>query len=486
MTKTYRRIIFWSFFFLFLITAPLAILYSQGYRFDQGRGIFVHSGSITVKPVPSGVNIFLDGKLQAGNSLDIINNSITLNGLRPGNYNLRVSADGYWDWEKNLEVHSGLSTEFWNIVLSPKEPSLVEISSAGLEKYFPSPFGKKIAYFRKNNGNLEISVTDIKTNETKLVFSGAGLEFSKDEYDNLEWNYKENFMVDPVVKDGQKDYVVMDTEGSFDPVFLSRLTNLFDFNRVRWSPQEKDSLYFLAKPEKNAKDNLYKYNLSSNKLDIVTEGIAAYDLSQKTIYFVENNNILYKSGLDGKNIVQVTFSPLAPVELTNQSRLIVYDDDRETVITQNGELYVRNNAATDTIEKLSDNVKSIQFSDDGKKLLFWNNNEISVLFLREWKVQPRRSENEVEQIIRFSSAIENVFWYRDYEHIFFTNQKKVKLVELDERDHRLSYDLIENNLDSFPSSYDSGNGVFYFVKENNGQKTLLYFNFPAKTGIFGG
>ena len=131
MNVIYRKLFFWLAFVLFLATAPLAILYSQGYRFDQYKRIFIHSGSVTVKSVPASVNIYLDGELQPSGSLDIINNSLTVNGLRPGNYNLRLTAEGYNDWEKNIEVHSGVSTEFWNVFLVPQnaDPQVLKTQS---------------------------------------------------------------------------------------------------------------------------------------------------------------------------------------------------------------------------------------------------------------------------------------------------------------------------------------------------------------------
>ena len=75
MAVFYRKLFFWIFVLLFLATTPVAILYSQGYRFDQYKKIFIHSGSITVKSTPASVNIYLNGKLQSSSAFNIINNS---------------------------------------------------------------------------------------------------------------------------------------------------------------------------------------------------------------------------------------------------------------------------------------------------------------------------------------------------------------------------------------------------------------------------
>ncbi|MCX6762484.1 MAG: hypothetical protein NT093_01740 [Candidatus Moranbacteria bacterium] len=98
----------------------------------------------------------------------------------------------------------------------------------------------------------------------------------------------------------------------------------------------------------------------------------------------------------------------------------------------------------------------------------------------------RRSENETQQIIRFSTPIRDVFWYRDYEHIFFSTQNKLKIAELDPRDHRSVSDIWEYNSENFMSSYDSTNGIFYFLDDIDGKRKFFYLNIPLQPGFFGG
>ena len=151
-------------------------------------------------------------------------------------------------------------------------------------------------------------------------------------------------------------------------------------------------------------------------------------------------------------------------------------------------LYVHNNGETtgDTLKKIADGINGAQFSNDGKKLLFWSDNEISVLFLRKWDVQPRRDENEIQQIVRLSSPVKNVFWYRDYEHIFFSTQNAVKIIELDSRDHRTAADIFKYTSENFLSSYDGANGIYYYVDEIEGTRKLFYLYIPVQTNFFGG
>ena len=486
MAVFYRRVFFWIFAILFLLTTPVAILYSQGYRFNQYQGIFIHSGSITVKSIPSNPSIYLNGELQPSGRLDMINNSTTLNGLRPGTYNLRVTADGYGDWEKNVEVHSGVSTEFWNIFLPQKNYSPKELNAEETQRYFPSPFGKKVAYSKKNAENLEIWSLDMKTNEPTLIFSKPELDFSTDLKENAEWDSNEQMLIAPVRSSEKKDFLVLDSENAQAPIFLSEMTSLSNLDRARWSPDNQEAIFFTAAPEDGSTQNLYRIDLGIKNTEIISENVKTYDLSGKTIYCLKQGDIIYKTDLNGKSEKQITLEAISFSRESRQSRLIVYDENRQVVISESGEFFVHNNGLTETLKKIGDDVLGAQFSDDGKKLLYWSNNEIEVLYLRAWDVQPRRSESEIQQIIRFSTPIKNVFWYRDYEHIFFSTQNKLKIAELDPRDHRSVFDIWEYNSENFTSSYDSVNGIFYFLDEIDGKRKFFYLDIPLQTGFFGG
>ena len=159
-----------------------------------------------MKALPQSVEIFLDGKLQPTKNIDIINSSMTAGGLRPGNYRLKIAAEGYSEWGKNVEVHSGLSTEFWNVVLVPGNLQMKEMASQNVQKFFPSPFGKKTAYVEKAEQGISLRVTDFRKNETSQILSLDNAVFSKNKFDNLEWNFEEELLLVPVFRNNQNDF----------------------------------------------------------------------------------------------------------------------------------------------------------------------------------------------------------------------------------------------------------------------------------------
>ncbi len=489
MRRSIRRALFWLLFCLFAVTAPVAILYSQGYRFDMNRMIFVHSGSVTVKADPSNASIYLNGELQETKKLDIINNSVTLSGLRPGNYSLRVGAEGYQSWEKEVEVHSGLSSEYWNVILTSSSPAAKGLESGNVARFFPSPFGKKIAYAQNLENGLSVWVNTVSQNTSKPVADDREASYRNSKSENIEWNFKEDLMTIPVSRQGRgDDYLVASSEADMQPFFLSDVKNVSAPEKTRWSPKDKNVLYFLAADGKSSDGTfgLYTMDIGTKVPKKVLDGIAAYDISPDYIYFLKNNNVLFRSNLHGDNQEQITTSTFSDGSLGSASRLIVYDKDRQALLAGNGDLIIHNKGETAEIfQKIGEGIEGMQFSDDGKKLLFWSNNEISVRFLRKWETQPFRNENDSETVIRLSTPLSNVLWYQDYEHVLFSTKNKTKLIELDSRDQRNCAEVLESNMENFPAAYDMSAGLYYFLKEDNGEGKIYYIETPVSKGIFG-
>ena len=102
MTKKSRTILFLICLILFLIIAPLAIFYSQGYRFDFETKKITQTGGLFLKVIPKQVEVFVDGKLTK--KTDFFFGSALIENLLPKKYRVSVKKEGYLPWEKNLEI----------------------------------------------------------------------------------------------------------------------------------------------------------------------------------------------------------------------------------------------------------------------------------------------------------------------------------------------------------------------------------------------
>jgi len=192
-----KRIFFWTLFVLFWLVSAIIIGYTFGYRFSFQKGIFIYGGSITLKTTPQTVNVYLDGILTPSGMLNIINKSYHINGVRPGEYFLEVKAPGYQTWSKKISVHSGISTEFWNIVLAQDSYTREDYESAGIEKFFISPH-KNLAAFSQQIGNdFLVKVFNPGTLEINQVFSSTDYVFTDDDKENIEWSPQAHRLIIP-------------------------------------------------------------------------------------------------------------------------------------------------------------------------------------------------------------------------------------------------------------------------------------------------
>jgi len=487
----FRPFLFWLFVLLFLSTTSSVLFYTFGYRFNFERGIFIYTGSVSIKSTPEKVDITVDKELIPEKKLGILNRSIHIGGLTPGEHFIKVSAPGYSTWTKKITIQSGLSTEFWNVLLT-KENVITEVipDTAYVTKIFQSREKGIFAVTKEKDGVFSVDILDTNAHTINEVFSLARASLPLDETENIEWSPDDKNLLIPTEQSGLRTYFIVD-------ITTKKVSSLSDIIQIksnstlrspRFDPANRDFLLYMSE------SILYRINIATTepKPFVIKENIRDYNFSGQDIYYLSNDNgiIYHISG----NLV-----PNEPTQVTTLSldllpdslySLILYDDTRLTVREQKtGKLWIYNKITSDqTILKeiAEKDVKNIQFSDDGKKLLFFTNNEISVYFVRDWETQPIRTYNTTLQIARFSNPLRNIVWTEDYEHILFSLGNTVKMIELDNRDKRNITDIatfpvpLSQVLPRFDENF------IYFVTNINGESdTVSRIQSSQKTSILG-
>ncbi len=499
MEKIKRTIFFWTLVVLFFIISPIVILRARGYRFDSKRGVFVHSGAISIKSNPQDFSVNLNGKQITSKTLNRINNSYAINGLLPGSYSVSISAPGFQTWTKSTDVHSGLASEFWNVLLVRNSYQRTDYGASGIGKFFISPKNDLVAYAQNSDSGLNVKILNIGNKNTINSFDIPDwklIDSSKDL--NIEWSPDENYISIPVQQTSESvktelqnyRYVKVTAQKTSYAYFIANLSgsnanaapfNLNEFlgekdlTDVRWDPSNKGYLFFLSD------STLYRADVTDkNNITAIASNVSSYDLSNSSLYYTQSpNELVYKTSYDGKaGTTQITTAfPESPAIPTG--RLIVYDDSRIAFISSNKDLFIYNQGDhNDYFKKLGNNIEGVQFSNDGKKLLFWTNNEISVYFLRDWNTQPARNEDETDDITRYSGSVSNVQWFKDYEHVIFSVGSQIKIIELDSRDHRNSMDFPQTSLGNTSVVYNGSLEKLFFTDNKNNSSDLFSINFP--------
>lgn len=90
-------------FAFFLITAPLFVLYLSGIKYDFDENRYVKTGILVANTEPEDVKIYVDDVL-SGTSPDRVKF------ISPGEHDISLRKDGYFNWSKRLDLKSGKVT----------------------------------------------------------------------------------------------------------------------------------------------------------------------------------------------------------------------------------------------------------------------------------------------------------------------------------------------------------------------------------------
>ncbi|MFZ2187547.1 MAG: hypothetical protein WAV46_02890 [Candidatus Moraniibacteriota bacterium] len=486
-----RPLLFWLFVGLFFCTTSGVLFYTFGYRFNFERGIFIYTGSISIKSTPETVEIRIDNELIPQKKLGLLNRSIHIGGLTPGEHFIDVSAPGYIPWSKKTTVQSGLSTEFWNVFLVKEKNAQESIAgTAGTLKIFQAREQGLLAVAKKQGSLFTVDILDTNAKTTEEVFSLSDVSLPENGEENIEWSPDDKKILIPIEQAGGRNYFVVDraTKQTTSLHDLAKIKTTGSLRNPRWDPANRNFL-------------LYVTNNVLNRIDagatdatplFVKENVRDYNFSGQNIYYLSNDNgIIYRipAGSVDSTPTQITTIPITLLQ-DSLYALILYDDARLTIREQKtGKLWVYNKISPSEIVLktiVDSNVKGVQFSDDGKKLLFFTNNEIFAYFLRDWEAQPVRASGTMIQIARFSNTIKNVVWAEDYEHVIFSLGNAAKIIELDNRDRRNMADLATFSAPLLQILPRFDENYVYFVSPGNAETNAVSrFPFSEKSGLFG-
>lgn len=432
----------WLFLFFvasFAVTAATVLFFAFGYRYSFERGIFIYSGSITLKTTPIVVDVTIDGFPVSKKRLNLLNDSIHITGLMPGEHLLHISAPDYEPWEKKIVIGSGISREFWNIILPKTSYQSTSSSLPAVKKIFPHPLNaNRLVTIQETGGETTLLLFDGEQ-APRQVFSLPESHFDSTSKENLEWSWFGNgrFIALPLTVRDQKEHLVVDTnDGSF--FSLEERLGLTTLRFVRWATDKPDELLFLSST------TLYRWNMTKDaQPDEIATDALGYSLSGDNLYLVRASGEIWQE--NGSRLVSRT--PAIPFNRQSPMTLTVYDESHFALLEDSGaqRLFVAYRYPTNgsfTVSEVAQSITSMQFSNDGKKLLFANNNEMSVVFTDDWEVQPRRQAGDIVQVARFSEPISQVQWAENYEHLIFQHGSTVKFIELDGRDHHVIGNII--------------------------------------------
>ncbi len=462
MTHRIRSILFLAFALLFIISAPTVVFYSLGWRIDWTHRKIIKTGAMYFKVWPKSVDIYLNGKLKK--KTDFFFGSALIENLIPKRYGIEIKKEGFQSWKKTLEVQENIATEEKNIILIPDHPNYTMLNQ-NVEKFFFSPDEKKVIFLKKNKdipSNWSLEVLDIDKNIKSYLIDRKNILKDEAELTNLKFSQdSKKILIETTVVSKNKagglsekiNYYILDLQS---PLSFSALIFLTSKNEeVYFNPADPEKMFWLKSGNLNEID-LVKNNFSPSPL----KNIIAFAATNNNIYYLDKSGSLFR---DNFSFSQQEKLNITPFSLKNGMDYKIIASNSRIFLREGNSLY-QFNPGTENLKIISDSMKNQTVSMDFKKIAYFNDNEIWVLFIEENYGQPQRKAGEKLFITRFSEKIDKVYWFTD-DYLVFNSGNKIKAAEIDDRDRINIFDLGE--YDKPDIFWSRASKKLYYLSANN-------------------
>jgi hypothetical protein len=481
MTHKTRRLLFWGLLAFFLILSPLAIFYSQGYRFDFQKWEIIKIGGLSLRVKTGGAKIFINNRFQEESGGFLYAGSFLK--LLPKNYEVRIAKEGYYDWKKTLRVEPNLITEAFNIVLFPQNQAAQKILNQPLDFFsfsadrsrfltasfadFPATSSPhlKIRLFDANAKPLEdFSPLYLKSAKGKSLpfkilktrwFNSSEDFILKTEIDKTDrWLLGSKIFL-PQNKTRQLIFIDDEIKKSFESaqkILSAAKIKLGDLFPHPLNPKE---LIF------QTGGGIYTFNLETKVVNEVNlDGGEIFDsflVKGVNIWWLDKTGVLRKKDLNVNLIKEVAkisyFLPTLNYEFINWS---------DTFGIKTAEILYLCNERVGNFVELIQPIALAKFSPDFRKLFYYKNNQATVQYLEEVKIGDVKKTGEEDVI--FSEQVKESIWHSTAGHLIFSTENAIKIAELDSRLPRNIVELVK----AIPKMifYNPDNEKIYFLDED--------------------
>ncbi|KKW39263.1 MAG: hypothetical protein A2940_00905 [Candidatus Wildermuthbacteria bacterium RIFCSPLOWO2_01_FULL_48_29] len=399
MSKRARTSLFILLGILFLLAAPLLILYSQGYRFDWQERWFSQVGAFYFSVMPTRAEVFVNGQL-TGRTARILGTTLTEN-FPPDTYQIRIQKEGYHPWEKLLTVSAKQVTEAKHITLIPVDPPFTVLENEILA-FWPSP--------RKTEAIIQKSPrADAQTSWTLVLW---------DSLRNVEYPlYKSLSATDEILEirwaSDSNSFLMRIVSAGVSQSFIQRIDR-----SLLTQPTVEKTLQTAAQLRE-------KYII-----DPRAQQAAAFLESENDIVWLDQNGILWQQGNTASQATQLNQKPFPVRAGTSYT---IYTLRNESFIQEAQTLYLLNRQ-TQAFEQFFTPFSEMTLSPDGKKLALSSGRELWLYYFEDDREQPARAKNERIFLTRFSEDIKNLSWFTSH-YLIFTRGDTIVVSEIDTRDH---------------------------------------------------
>lgn len=140
--KVMRAIAFYTALAVFFTLLPIILSYALGYKIDYNKFKIYKTGIIYISSNPAGAYVYLNGK-PCGDTTPM-----RIEELKPGMYKVEVRREGFYPWEREMEVKANMVTKADRIILFPLTREMKKVAASEISDFAVSDNGK-VYHFTK-------------------------------------------------------------------------------------------------------------------------------------------------------------------------------------------------------------------------------------------------------------------------------------------------------------------------------------------------
>jgi dipeptidyl aminopeptidase/acylaminoacyl peptidase len=400
------------------LSIPPVLLYTAGWSFNFKKSKFERTGSLLINTATPDVTLSLnDTIVDTGNEFRIKN-------VLPGEYSIKLSKNGYFNWQKKLEVMSELTTFVKNTRLF-KMPAVIS-ADKDVRGFFSSPLKNRIVYV-KDEENKKLAAMWLIDSASDGPQRIAEAPYP---VKNISWSANGEKIIAETGQ-GLKIYDVK--TGQIKLPFLDGAIG------AKWDNTNSLILYI------QKTDGIYKFDFlfdAPEKIHPAQPSINDFAFADGFLYTVKQQTL---KQTDGNETISL------PLERKDYKIKTIIDKKLYLVDEASQKIQIFDLP----LQKLSTptliaNAKS--FDASGDNLLFYNDFEL-------WTYHFPTGAKEL--LTRFGKNIKKAAWINDGSGIIFSLDGEIKIIELDKRDKRQTTDIIQlKALDDFMLTKKYGFYIF--------------------------
>lgn len=436
MNSKLRLVIFLIFLFVFLISAPLVVLYTAGYRFDVSAGAVVHTGVLSIDSVPKGATVYLDGEAQTDRTPSLLDN------ILPGEHTIKLQKENYTTWEKTLPVESRNTTFVVDAVLFLDTEFAIE-DSRTIGMSVLSPNKHEMAYLIEESSWVELWLSG--TGDTKQLLTR--LPNNPSATYTLLWSATGKYISLEQHIENQNTISIIDVSQSAAVNTHETLQNAEEY----WWDAENDTYLYMK-----TDDNVYQLSVLDSAVATIIAGNPQTVISKKQTYVLSESSdrmVLAKQGNEAVSIV--TYLPFGTYRFvpTPNSDLVMLED------TERGRVFLIELTDVEQPILLNKTMRYWEWDSSGDRLLYTDGFDIEIY---------SRSTHKTQTLTRLSEKITSLFWYPLGNMLIYATAQGVTAIELDGRDKHETTILYEGETQLV---WTDGTGDYFFILTDNSERS---------------